>query len=65
MENPKDILSRFGVEDIRPLDQHINILPSKDDLSIFKSFDLAPYSYKEMIDVIIQEIVNRKKYILT
>ncbi|MFA5135848.1 MAG: sugar nucleotide-binding protein [Patescibacteria group bacterium] len=56
-----DILSKFGVE-VKQIDKHIDILPSKDDLSLFNSFHLFPYTYKDMIEVIIREIQNKEAY---
>jgi len=60
----RDILGRFGMS-VRPIDLHFHIPPSKDDLTVFKEFDLPPYSYSEMIEVIVSEIKNRKEFVLS
>ena len=59
----KDILKAFNLQ-VTSIDQNINIPPSTDDLSLFNFFDFYPRTYKEMIDVIIQEVKDRKKFIL-
>lgn len=43
----QDILSKFDIK-VDQINQHINIPPSKDDLREFNSFDLFPYTYKEI-----------------
>jgi len=56
-----DILSQFDVV-VNPIDLKRDIPPSNDDLSYFLSLNLAPKSYKEMINVIVEEIKNRGKF---
>ncbi len=49
---------------IEESDKKINIPPSKDDLSLFNSFSLKPKTYKKLIEVLINEINNRIRYII-
>lgn len=56
-----DILGEFDIK-VNPIDQRMNIPPSKDDLKEFNSFDLFPHSYKEMFEYIVQEIRERDKF---
>lgn len=58
-----DILKYFDVS-VRPIDQHISIPLSKDDLRAFDALKLSPHSYQEMIQVIVEEIKSRKKFTL-
>ena len=57
----QDILSEFGLS-VKQIDQGIDIPQSRDSLKVFNSFNLYPYTYKEVIEVIIQEIKNRNKF---
>ncbi|NCN59288.1 hypothetical protein COW99_00755 [Candidatus Roizmanbacteria bacterium CG22_combo_CG10-13_8_21_14_all_38_20] len=57
----QDLLGEFGIK-VAKVDQHINIPPSKDDTSLFKSFNLPPYTYAEMINLIVREIKERGKF---
>lgn len=57
----QDILSKFHIT-VSPVDQHIHILPSTDNLDEFNAFHLPPYTYKEMIELIISEIKGRDKF---
>jgi len=56
-----DILSRFRVN-VNPIDLHLRIPLSKDDVTNFEALDLSPHSYHEMIETIIGEIKNRKMF---
>lgn len=59
----QDILRNFGVI-VNQVDQHMSIPLSYDNLSDFTSFNLYPYSYKEMIYTVIEEMKNRGKFVV-
>ncbi len=58
-----DILNHFGVS-VKEIDKHINIPLSQEDLTLLNSLNLFPHTYKEMISLIIEEIKERKKFVL-
>lgn len=59
----KDILSRFDIS-VLPEDKHMNIPLATNDLVEMKRFDLIPKTYKELIEKVIDEIKNRKKFVV-
>lgn len=59
----KDILSRFNIP-VSPIDKHMNISPSTDNLSEMKRFHLTPNTYKGFIETMIEEIKSRKRFVL-
>lgn len=59
-----DIMTPFGVS-VTPVDtKDATFEAFKDDLSELNELDLPKYSYKEMVKEIVEEIKNRKKYII-
>ena len=58
-----DVLVNFSLK-VNEVDQGINIPPSKNDLSYFNSLNLYPFTYRELINVIVDEINNRAKFTL-
>lgn len=57
----KDLLSHFGMS-VKAVDQHISIPLSSDDLREFNALNLAPHTYRKMIQTIVEEIRAREKF---
>jgi dTDP-4-dehydrorhamnose reductase len=62
-DTAKDILSLFGVP-VYPVDKKDKLPVVKDDLSKLKELNLPIYSYKQIIDFIVEEIKQRKTFII-
>jgi dTDP-4-dehydrorhamnose reductase len=58
----KDILNQFGLK-TKSIDKKLNIPQSKDSLEIFNSFNLTPKTYKQFIQVLVEEIKERSKFV--
>jgi dTDP-4-dehydrorhamnose reductase len=56
----RDILEPFGIR-ATEIDQQDKSIPFQSDLAALTQYDLARYSYQEMIDGIVEEIRNRKR----
>lgn len=59
----KDILTPFGIS-VLPVDANTGGVSLTDDLKTLHDLGLPEYSYKIMIDEIVEEIINRNKYII-
>lgn len=58
-----DILKEFGKK-AESIDFKLNIPLSKENLTEFKKLNLKPKTYKEMIEVIVEEIKERDNFVL-
>lgn len=58
-----DILEPFGVS-VKEVDQHMDIPLSPEDLIDMNNLGLTPNTYKEMVELIVDEIKNRNKFVL-
>lgn len=63
-DTAKDILSSFGIK-VTPVDNHDNTFATfqEDDLQLTK-LNLTTYSYKEIINKIVEEIKQRKDFVI-
>lgn len=59
----RDILQPFGVS-VKEVDQHMDIPLSPEDLIDMNNLGLTPNTYKEMVELIVDEIKNRNKFVL-
>jgi dTDP-4-dehydrorhamnose reductase len=56
-----DILDHYGIT-VKPVDLGINVPPSNDDLNEFNRLIEVPITYKQMVEIIIEEIDNRNEF---
>lgn len=64
-DTARDILTPFGIH-VTPVDAKDSTFETfEDDLSELHTLNLPQYSYRQMIQIIVEEIKNRKKFIIS